>query len=287
MPHTKSFFGFRPRQATEPADAVIVYYNQPDQPDPVGQGARGGSPAPTGTWNPGKAAWAKKKEKKAEKKARLAAAGMYVVVSQEERLRAGKPPTGQWQVVKGLTPAPNVAHERRRHRRGPVRRWDKHTPVGGPGGPGVVAEGKNMTGDAGLWAMAAERFASLPYSNGRDKRYEAVKAEIRALYGATAINTDNKLRLKALAIAKGKGGGGEGRGGDPDAEAITAAMVNVTERVPAPPLEAIAAAASTGEIVAAFTRIEASVAAEPPTITISKVALIAAGQTWREAHSGT
>ena len=63
-----------------------------------------------------------------------------------------------------------------------------------------------------------------------------------------------------------------------------AAMVNVTERVPAPPLEAIAAATSTGEIVAAFTRIEASVAAEPPTITISKVALIAACQAWREAH---
>ena len=72
------------------------------------------------------------------------------------------------------------------------------------------AEGKNMTGDAGLWAMAAERFASLPYSNGRDKRYEAVKAEIRALYGATAINSGNKARLKALAVAKGRGGGRRG-----------------------------------------------------------------------------
>ena len=68
--------------------------------------------------------------------------------------------------------------------------------------------------------------------------------------------------------------GGEGGGGD-------------AERVPAPPLEAVAAATSASEIVAAFTRIAASVAAEPPTITISKVALIAAGQTWREAHVGT
>ena len=49
-------------------------------------------------------------------------------------------------------------------------------------------------------------------------------------------------------------------------------------------MEAVAAATSTGEIVAAFTRIAASVAAEPPTITISKVALIAACQAWREAH---
>ena len=65
------------------------------------------------------------------------------------------------------------------------------------------------------------------------------------------------------------------------------ATLNVIERVLAPPLEAVAAAASTGEIIAAFTRIAVSVAAEPPTITISKVALIAAGQTWREAHSGT
>ena len=64
------------------------------------------------------------------------------------------------------------------------------------------------------------------------------------------------------------------------------AMLNVIERVFAPPLEAVAAAASTGEIVAAFARIAASVAAEPPTTTISKVALIAACKTWREAHPG-
>ena len=64
------------------------------------------------------------------------------------------------------------------------------------------------------------------------------------------------------------------------------ATLNVIERVFAPPLEAVAAAKSIGEIVAAFTRIAASVAAEPPTITISKVALIAACQTWREAHPG-
>ena len=64
------------------------------------------------------------------------------------------------------------------------------------------------------------------------------------------------------------------------------ATLNVSERVVAPPLEAVAAATTTGEIVAAFTRIAASVAAEPPTITISKVALIAACRTWREAHPG-
>jgi hypothetical protein len=33
-------------------------------------------------------------------------------------------------------------------------------------------------GDEGMWAMAAERFARPPFSNGADKRYEAVKAEI-------------------------------------------------------------------------------------------------------------
>jgi len=63
--------------------------------------------------------------------------------------------------------------------------------------------------------------------------------------------------------------------------------LNVVERVlaaPAPPLEAMAAATSAGEIVAAFARIAASVAAEPPTITISKVELIAAYKIWREGH---
>jgi hypothetical protein len=62
--------------------------------------------------------------------------------------------------------------------------------------------------------------------------------------------------------------------------------LNVVERalaVPAPPLEAVAAA-STSEIVAVFARIAASVSAEPPTITISKVALIAAYKSRREAH---
>ena len=65
------------------------------------------------------------------------------------------------------------------------------------------------------------------------------------------------------------------------------ATLDVIERVlapPPPPLEAVAAAASAGEIVAIFAHIAASVAAVPPTITISKVALIAAYKTWREEH---
>jgi hypothetical protein len=71
-----------------------------------------------------------------------------------------------------------------------------------------------------------------------------------------------------------------------DYDIIKEATLNVVERVLAAPapLEAMAAATSAGEIVAAFARIAASVAAEPPTITISKVALIAAYKIWREGH---
>ena len=62
-----------------------------------------------------------------------------------------------------------------------------------------------VTGDdAGMWAMAVERFAALPHSNGRDKRYETVKAEIRARYGKVAIKSaDTKARLKNIAKARG------------------------------------------------------------------------------------
>ena len=62
--------------------------------------------------------------------------------------------------------------------------------------------------------------------------------------------------------------------------------LNVIEKVLASPLEAVANAASTGEIVAAFARIAAAVAASPPTITIAKTDIIVAYKTWREGHPG-
>ena len=58
--------------------------------------------------------------------------------------------------------------------------------------------------NVGMWTMAAERFAAPPFSNGSDKRYEVVKAEIRTKYGASAVNENNKARLKNLAISKGE-----------------------------------------------------------------------------------
>ena len=67
-----------------------------------------------------------------------------------------------------------------------------------------------------MWALAAKRFASLPYSNGHDTRYEAVKAEIRGLYGKDTINAETKGRLKALAVNRGgygKGPNGKGPNG--------------------------------------------------------------------------
>ena len=81
---------------------------------------------------------------------------------------------------------------------------DRTIQAKGEMGEGAAAEGKNTASDdASMWTMAAERFATLPFSNGHDKRYEAIKTEIRALYGATAINKDNQTRLKILAVSKG------------------------------------------------------------------------------------
>ena len=93
---------------------------------------------------------------------------------------------------------------------------DRTIQAKGEMGEGAAAEGKNTASDdASMWTMAAERFATLPFSNGHDKRYEAIKTEIRALYGETAINEDNKTRLKNLAVSKGadREGGGGGVGG--------------------------------------------------------------------------
>lgn len=54
-----------------------------------------------------------------------------------------------------------------------------------------------------MWAQAAAAFARPPFSNGHDRRYEAVKEGLRKDFGRLAINRDNKPRLKALAIARG------------------------------------------------------------------------------------
>ena len=54
-----------------------------------------------------------------------------------------------------------------------------------------------------MWAIAAERFSVPPFSNGHDKRYEQVKAELRGMFGKSAINKSNKARLKDLARNKG------------------------------------------------------------------------------------
>ena len=55
-----------------------------------------------------------------------------------------------------------------------------------------------------MWTLARRRFSQTPYSNGFDKRYETVKAELRAIHGRDAINEKNKPRLKALALSRGE-----------------------------------------------------------------------------------
>ena len=64
--------------------------------------------------------------------------------------------------------------------------------------------------------------------------------------------------------------------------------LSMIERVLAPaasPLQSVANAASTGEVVAALTVIASSVAAVPPTITLAKLDLIAGIQAWRKEHT--
>ena len=66
------------------------------------------------------------------------------------------------------------------------------------------------------------------------------------------------------------------------------ATLHLIERVPAdaaPPLEAVAGATSTSDMVAALTRIASSVASVPPTVSLSKTDLIAAVQAWRKEHA--
>jgi Ca2+-binding EF-hand superfamily protein len=50
-----------------------------------------------------------------------------------------------------------------------------------------------------MWALAARLFAEGPPSNGSDSQYEAVKAQLREVYGDDAVNTENKTRLRNLA----------------------------------------------------------------------------------------
>ena len=54
-----------------------------------------------------------------------------------------------------------------------------------------------------MWEFAAARFSEMPYSNGKDSRYEYIKAKIRERWGHKSINKSNKSRLKALAINRG------------------------------------------------------------------------------------
>ena len=56
---------------------------------------------------------------------------------------------------------------------------------------------------ADMWIIAAQQFREKPYSNGKDARYEAVKAELRAQFGAHAIHNGNKARLKQIAVRCG------------------------------------------------------------------------------------
>lgn len=50
-----------------------------------------------------------------------------------------------------------------------------------------------------MWKLATRLFADGPPSNGKDRRYEQIKASIRQAYGKTAINAQNKHILKAIA----------------------------------------------------------------------------------------
>jgi ubiquitin len=63
-------------------------------------------------------------------------------------------------------------------------------------------------------------------------------------------------------------------------------MLTMIERVAATPLQTVAGAAATSDMVAALTAIASSIASAPPTITLVKMELIAAVQDWRTEHTG-
>ena len=116
-------------------------------------------------------------------------------------------------VVEMAAELQNVWHEHQQQQPShvlPARATSHETKQQNSGKRENDVEGGKTSGGAeaaAIWALAAERFAAAPYSNGHDKRYEAVKAEIRGLYGVGAINADNKARLKALAVAQGVAAG--------------------------------------------------------------------------------
>ena len=56
--------------------------------------------------------------------------------------------------------------------------------------------------EANMWALAVRLFAKAPPSNGSDGQYEAVKAQLQEVYGADAMNAENKKRLRALALGE-------------------------------------------------------------------------------------
>ena len=57
---------------------------------------------------------------------------------------------------------------------------------------------------AETWVKAARMFATPPFSNGHDDKYEEVKAMIRSRHGREGVNDDNKARLKTLALSRGQ-----------------------------------------------------------------------------------
>jgi len=54
-----------------------------------------------------------------------------------------------------------------------------------------------------MWCLARSRFSVAPFSNGKDARYESVKAELRAKFGRSRIDDSAKMRLKRLAVCRG------------------------------------------------------------------------------------
>ena len=82
-------------------------------------------------------------------------------------------------------------------------------PIADEAGAGSEAAESDADGDDGMWAVAAKEFGKEPFSNGRDRRYEEVKAALREQFGRDAVNERSKPRLKALAAAHGVEASGE------------------------------------------------------------------------------
>lgn len=86
--------------------------------------------------------------------------------------------------------------------------WEHGARSPGPASPVGRAVPRSSPVDAhrgeDMWLMARRKFADgPPFSDGRDQRYESVKAQLRAVFGHSAINASNKAKLKRLAICRG------------------------------------------------------------------------------------